>query len=53
MANGIIQWCVNCSATTNGKYCRYCDTKEKREQLKADQELVKQENISKGFIYAK
>lgn len=48
-----IQLCTNCDVeTTKGrKYCNFCDTAAKRHEMEAENELVKKENLEKGFKY--
>jgi hypothetical protein len=46
----ICQNCGNC-VLTKRQWCDFCDTANKRLEHKKLQNLVKQENLTKGFNY--
>lgn len=48
--------CINCgelAGMTKKLYCKNCDTAEKRKLMALEQKKVMEENIAKGFHYAK
>lgn len=46
-----IHWCAHCSEDCGGKYCGHCSTADGRKKITEANELIKQENLAKGFIY--
>jgi hypothetical protein len=48
-----ISYCVHCGDKCSSKYCKNCGTAEGRHKIDEANEIIKQENLKKGFIYAR
>lgn len=48
-----ISLCVHCGEKMAGehKYCKHCKTAEQRKKQDQENEEIKQENLTKGYVY--